>query len=102
MVLMSSLREQEIKPRESSFFYFYKSGSNAVIETFHQRYNTSHDPLGLWALACQEKITFLEANCLHTEFWSDQNVFNMVARYAGILCQNQSDMQSKKCCCDLV
>lgn len=90
MVLVASLREQEIKPRQSSLFWFYQPGSDTIIETFDARYNAAHDPLGLWELNCQRKMQFLQVDCLHTQFWNNQQVFDMVAQYAGIRLEDNS------------
>lgn len=101
MILVASLREEEIKPRQSSLFWFYKPGSDTIIEPFDVRYNAANDPLGLWELNCQRKLQFLQADCLHTQFWDNQRVFDMVAQYAGISLEgntsNTTPVQRRGC-----
>ena len=75
MVLIKSSQEYIVEPAESCHFSFYKNGSDTEIEPLFESDIYKNDTLGLKKLHKSNRLHFRHADCLHTDYESDESNF---------------------------
>ncbi len=75
MVLVQSTKENIVEPADSCHFAFYKNGSDTEIEPLFESEIYKNDTLGLKTLYESKRLHFRQADCLHTDYESDESNF---------------------------
>jgi len=75
MILVQSTKENIVEPADSCHFSYYKKGSDTEIEPLFESDIYKNDTLGLKTLHESERLHFRQADCLHTDYESDESNF---------------------------